>query len=259
MRDAPHWPQPHPGTPDLVARFADFYQELAAIKAAQTGGWLAVYLAGDGAPQPVTGSEFAKRVSARLLALLQRQERRHADEADTAAGRAERQARYLMAALADEVLIFELDWPGRDAWLPVLLEQAMFGSSNAGSRFFSMAEQLIQDTARTALQAELASVFLLAMELGFKGRYRARQAQPQLERIRGQLYQVVFAASGKLDDEQPAFAEAYAYPLTGRRDERLAPLSPWRNLGLYGLIGYLVLSVIAWFVLMHPFEHYLNG
>lgn len=259
MRDAPSWPQPGRDHPDLVARFADFYQELAAIKAAQAGGWLAAYLAGDDSPQPVTGSEFAKRVNARLLALLQRQARRYADDTGTAAGQAERQARYLMAALADEVLIFELDWPGRDAWLSVLLEQSVFDSSNAGSRFFTMAEQLVQETPRTPLQAELASVFLLAMELGFKGRYRARHAQPHLEKIRGQLYQVVFAAGGKLDDDQPAFAEAYAYPLTGRRDERLAPLTPWRNLGLYGLIGYLLLSVVAWFVLMHPFEHYLNS
>ncbi|MGF7187831.1 type VI secretion system protein ImpK [Robbsia andropogonis] len=259
MRDAPTWPQQRHNHSNLVARFADFYQELAAIKTAQTGGWLAAYLASGDLPQPVTDIEFAKRVNARLLARLQRQARRHADDTGTPAGHAAQQARYLMAALADEVLIFELDWPGRDAWLSVLLEHTMFDSSNAGSRFFVMAEQLVGETPRTPLQAELASVFLLAMELGFKGRYRSRQAQPHLEKIRGQLYEVVFVAGGRLNDEQPAFANAYAYPLTGRYDERLAPLSPWRNLALYGLIGYLVLSLVAWFVLMHPFEHYLNS
>ncbi|HTH74958.1 MAG TPA: DotU family type IV/VI secretion system protein [Trinickia sp.] len=259
MREAPEWLEPRRGSFELVARFADFYQEVAAIKQAQADGWLGAYLAGEHAPQPGTGAEFAQRISARLLGALRRQERRCSDGEASEAGQLERKALYLMAALADEILIFELEWPGRDAWLAVLLEQSMFGSSHAGSRFFAMAEQLVRDDLRTPLHVDLAAVFLLAMELGFKGRYRARQAQPQLDKIRGQLYQLVSSsASGTPSESEHAFAQAYAYSLTGHRDERLAPVSPWRNLGLYGLIGYLLLTTAAWIVLMHPFERYLN-
>ncbi|RDU94731.1 DotU family type IV/VI secretion system protein [Trinickia dinghuensis] len=259
MREAPTWLAPPPGNLELVARFADFYQEVAALKRAQADGWLAAYLAGENAPQPTTSAEFAQRASARLLGALRQQERRCTAQAGSEAGQLERTALYLMAALADEILIFELDWPGREAWLGVLLEQSMFGSSNAGSRFFSKAEQLVRDNLHAPLRIDLASVFLLALELGFKGCYRARQAQPQLDKIRSQLYQLVSASGRHVYDDEPAFAQAYAYPLTGRRDERLAPISPWRNLGLYGLIAYLALTTVAWIVLMHPFARYLNS
>lgn len=259
MREGPEWLEPHPDTFELVARFADFYQEVAAIKRAQADGWLAAYLAGENSPAPSTAAEFAQRVSARLLGALRLQERRCSEEPSSEAGQLERKALYLMAAVADEILIFELEWPGRDAWLTVLLEQSMFDSSNAGSRFFAMAEQLVRDDLRSPLRVDLAAVFLLAMELGFKGRYRARQAQPQLDKIRGQLYQLVSSAGADVGESRHAFAQAYGYVLQGQRDERLAPVSPWRNLGLYGLLGYLLLTTVAWIVLMHPFERYLNG
>lgn len=261
MHEAPRWPEQHQSTYALVARFADFYQEIAGIKRAQAEGRLAGYLAGNTTTTPSNAAEFAQRVSARLLGLLQQQQRNCSADAGSEAGQLEHKALYLMAALADEILIFELDWPGRDAWLPVLLEQAMFDSSSAGSRFFSMANQLVRDNLRSPMHRDLAAVFLLAMELGFKGCFRARQAQPELDQVRNQLYRLVAttgAASGNAAAEAPAFARAYAYPLIGRRDERLAPVSPWRSLGLYGLIGYLLLSSVIWIVLMHPFEQYLN-
>jgi type VI secretion system protein ImpK len=259
MREAPEWLEPRQGEFELVARFADFYQEVAAIKRAQADGWLAAYLAGEHSPQPSTGAEFAQRVSARLLGALRQQERGCVGEPSSEAGELERKALYLMAALADEILIFELEWPGRDAWLAVLLEQTMFGSSNAGSQFFTMAEQLMHDEPHSPLHVDLAAVFLLAMELGFKGRYRARQAQPLLDKIRSRLYQLVWNAGSDVGESKHAFSAAYGYALMGHRDERLAPVSPWRNLGLYGLLGYLLLTTVAWIVLMHPFERYLNS
>jgi type VI secretion system protein ImpK len=171
-----------------------------------------------------------------------------------------------MAALADEVLIFELDWPGRDVWLSLLLEQTMFGSSNAGSRFFALARKLVQDNVRSPLHMDLAAVFLLAMELGFKGCWRSRQGQSQLNAIRLQLYQLAaptprpaHVEDGYQAGASAAFAQAYAYPLRGHRDERLAPLSPWRNLGIYGMAGYLLASALLWLALMYPFERYLGA
>ncbi|WP_414449375.1 DotU family type IV/VI secretion system protein [Burkholderia sp. 22PA0099] len=259
MHDAPAWPQPRTGSYVLVARFADFYQDVAALRRAQAEGRMAAHLAGDGGALPTTGAEFAARAAARLRALLQQQARRCTETPGTEDSRLEQQALYLMTALADEILIFELDWAGHDAWLDVLLEQAMFGTGNAGSRFFAMAEALVEASLPTPRHVDLAAVFLLAMELGFRGRYRARQAQPHLDRIRERLFQRVSAAGASPDDDGPAFAQAYAYPLTGSRDERLAPVSPWRNLGLYGLAAFLVLGVVTWLVLMHPFERFLNS
>jgi len=260
MNEPRVWPERSHSAYALVARFAEFYREVAAIKRAQVEGRLASYLAGDNAPAPSHAAEFAQRVSARLLILLKQQERNCSADAASEAGQLERKALYLMAALADEIFIFELDWPGCDAWLPVLLEHSMFGTSNAGSRFFSMANQLVRDNLRSPMQMDFAAIFLLAMELGFKGCFRARQAQAELVQVRNQLYRIV-AISGENGGHEPksaAFAQAYAYTLTGRADERLAPVSPWCNLGLYGLVGYLLLSTVIWMMLMYPFERYLS-
>jgi len=241
----------------LVAQFADFYEEVAGIKRAQAEARLPAYLGLDGAA-PVAPDELARRVSARLLELLRRQERLCVADSASEAGQLQRKALYVMAALADEILIFELQWPARDAWLGVLLEQSMFDSSSAGSRFFTMAQQLLHDNIRSRLHIDLAAVFLLAMELGFKGGLRARQGQTELDSMRQRLYQFV-TASPSGGAAVLAFAEAYDYPLQGLRDERLAPVSPWRNLGLYGLLGYVLASAVLWLVLMYPFERYMGA
>lgn len=242
----------------LVAQFADFYEEVAGIKRAQKEGRLAVYLGLDGSPTAVAPEQLARCVSTRLLELLRRQERDSLVDAASEAGQLQRKARYAMAALADEIMIFELAWPAREAWLEVLLEQAMFDSSHAGSRFFTMAQQLVHDNIRSRLHIDLAAVFLLALELGFKGSLRARQGQTELAAVRQRLYQFV-TASHAAGIATPAFAQAYDYPLQGARDERLAPVSPWRNLGIYGLIGYVLASAALWLVLMYPFERYLGA
>lgn len=246
----------------LVGQFADFYEEVASIKRAQQEARLAAYLGIEtptaGAPA-VAPAELARRVSAHLLEVLRRQERACLADSASEAGQLQRKALYVMAALADEIMIFELEWPARDAWLAVLLEQRMFDSSHAGSRFFTMAQQLLHDNIRSRLHVDLAAVFLLAMELGFKGSRRARQGQTELDALRARLYQFVTASNDADGTDLPAFAEAYGYPLQGLSDERLAPVSPWRNLGVYCLLGYVLASAVLWLALMHPFERYLGA
>lgn len=255
----PHLDRPTEPEYALVAQFADFYEEVAGIKRAQSEARLAAYLGVDNTPAaPAQMDELARRMSARLLNLLRQQERNCTADAASEAGQLQRKALYVMAALADEVMIFVLEWPGRELWLSVLLEQSMFDSSNAGSRFFTMAQQLMKDNIRSRLHIDLAAVFLLAMELGFKGSLRARQGQAELDSMRQRLYQFVTASHAD-GIALPAFPEAYDYPLQGLRDERLAPLSPWRNLGLYGLLGYALASAVLWLVLMYPFERYMGA
>ncbi len=238
----------------LLGGCADFYQEIAIIKRAMAEGRLAAYLAPDAQQAPTLPSEFANRVSARLLAILRQQERDFRRDASLQEIRAHHVALYLMAALADEIFILELEWPGRDAWLDVLLEQKLFRTNNAGSRLFSMAQQLILTQSRNTLYIDLAAVFLLTLELGFKGRYRGRQGQATLSELRLQLYQLTkqkSRAGAPFDvravfGPQPAFAQAYDYLLQGEKDERLAPISPWCSLGVYALLTYLLLSIMAW-------------
>lgn len=261
--DKPQLPTPSVNPFLLLDRCADFYQEIANIKAAQAEGRLAAYLAPNEAQKLTSPSDFAERISARLANMLRQQYRDF--QRDGAANQRQIHSAivYLMTALADEVFILELDWPGRDAWLNVLLEQKLFKTNNAGVHFFKMAQQLIKSHKRNALTRELAAVFLMALAMGFKGCYRGGQGQISLLRVRKQLYEMLRDKSFPVEPPKgsrpwPAFVQAYQFLLHTGKDERLAPASPWKNLSLYTLASYLMLSLVAWLLLMHPFEKYIS-
>ena len=243
---------------------ADFYEEIASIKRAHAEGRLAAYLAPDEASAPTRPIDFASRVSARLFAILRQQEHDFRRNATVQEIKAHNAALYVMAALADEIFILELDWPGREAWLDVLLEHRLFKTRNAGSHFFSMAHDLVQIQSRDNLYVDLAAVFLLALALGFRGRYRGQQGHAALQEIRLQLYKLVNQKNRpgvpeRAAGERYAFIQAYQHTLQGTEDARLAPVSPWLALGGYALLGYLMLSVVVWLVLMHPFAQYVGS
>lgn len=56
-----------------------------------------------------------------------------------------REAQYLMAALADEMFLSELEWQDRDAWQRMLLEHRLFNSSVAGERIFRRIDQVLAE------------------------------------------------------------------------------------------------------------------
>lgn len=254
-------------TSDVDALFflsgcADFYQEIAGIKRAGNEGRLAQYLAGDDTTLPVTAAEFAQLVSSRLCGFLRQQQHDFQRKATAQEIKVHNLALYLMAAVADEIFILDLDWPGRDAWLSVLIEHKLFKTRNAGSRFFQLAADLTQMQSRDPLYIDLAAVILLSLVLGFKGAYRGRQGEAALHEIRTQLFNLVNQKSRRtppLPARQNAFAQAYRYVLQGGEDERLAPLSPWFSLGAYAVLAYLFLSIVTWLILMHPVEQYFGG
>lgn len=237
----------------LLGCFAEFYEEIASIRLALAEGRLPAYLArGDEAP-PTLGADLAMRVSARLTDLLQQQARAVRRDATTTEIKAHEMAQYVMAALADEIFILELDWAGHEAWLDVLIEHKLFQSNKAGRQFFEFAAQILRPQQRSALHIELASVFLLALQLGFKGLYRGHEGEATLRSYRQQLYRLV-NAGGHGHRGEPAFFQAYQHRLSGDKDQRLAPLTPWYALGRIALAVYLALSTVVWLALLHPFQ-----
>ena len=258
----------------FLDRCADFYSEVVNIKRANAEGRLAAYLV---LAEKVAASpnEIARQLSARLENILRQQHRDFKRDGTADERHIHQVSLYLMAALVDEIFILEMPWQDPrigDAWLDVLLEQKLFKTSDAGSRFFSIAQRLIRKpksnllNGPNPLNGELAAVMLMALELGFKGCYRGRQGQLALQKIRAQLYQIVKQSyphslpvdPNKVTEPWSAFAQAYQYPLYNGKDARLAPLSPWKNLSLYAVVGYLVLSTLCWLVLIHSFEKYIS-
>ncbi|WP_148716418.1 DotU family type IV/VI secretion system protein [Chitinolyticbacter meiyuanensis] len=242
----------------LLGCFAEFYEEVASIKLANEQGRLPGYLAVGDEPPPTRGVDLAARVSARLMEVLGRQTRRVRENGSDADGRAYAIAQYVMAALADEIFILELDWPGREPWLHVMLEYKLFRTHNAGRRFFELANKLLQTRAgtRNLLHVDLAAVFLLALQLGFKGQYRGRHWDAALKALRQKLHRFVEGRSQERDDGH-LFWQAYEHTQRGE-DKRLAPLRPWLIALAIAAGIYLVASKALWFWSLQPIEALLQ-
>lgn len=248
-------PEIRPSPFFLLACFAEFYEEVASIKLAIAEGRLSNYLAvGDETP-PTHGPDLALRVSSRLATVLRNQARGIHGCATPTEAKAYTMAQYAMAVLADEIFLLdpELEWTGRKPWLDVLLEDQLFHTRDAGQRFFQFVEQVLHEANRSALHTDLASVFLLALQLGFKGRYRGEHGASVLRNYRERLYRFA-EQKGVAAEAQFAFPQAYQHLARGKKEERLAPLSRWYALGRIALVAYVAVSTLVWVVLMYPFE-----
>ncbi len=161
------------------------------------------------------------------------------------------QAFYAMVALIDEALLIELDWPGRSAWLGLLLEQRRFHTRLAGQRFFEHCEHILAGPPELALQREVAAVHLLALQLGFKGMHRGESGQVCINELRRRLHGFIARGDPTWPGAQ-AFGQAYAHTLVAPRDERNAPLRPWRRALVLTLALWLIGSGALWWWLAQP-------
>lgn len=161
-----------------------------------------------------------------------------------------REAQYVMAALADEIFI-NLDWSGRNFWRNDLLETRLFGSYNAGDVVFKRLEKLLQTGDR--VQAEIAVVYLMALTLGFRGRYAGGRHEARIAEYRKQLYYYIFQKRPDLDDPATRLVPEAYHHTHGNVTARLLP-SPTRWFWLLGgmVVVYLVASHFVFHDVMAP-------
>lgn len=241
----------------LIGRFAEFYEEVVRIKLATHDGRLQVYLAdADQAPN-VSGAQLAAMVSSRLYGRLMQQARAVRASSGDAEIRAYAMVQFVMAALADEIFILELDWPGREAWLNHLLENALFRTNSAGRNFFLHVDQLLAAQAPGRLHIDLATIFLIALQLGFKGQYRGKHGEAMLKEYRDKLWRFVNSRR-RASMEARAFPEAYEHLIAEQKDLRIAPLSGWYMAGGICVLLYLLASTLLWVGMLHD-EFQING
>ncbi|MFD2233132.1 DotU family type IV/VI secretion system protein [Phaeospirillum tilakii] len=158
---------------------------------------------------------------------------------------------YVMAALGDEALLLDVEWPGRSQWLGLLLEQSLYGTRLAGERIFDLAEQLIDG--RLPGRPDLAAAILIALSLGFRGKLRGRGAEAEIARMRRGLYELAYTQPPpRRIDWSAAFAAAAEPVLPGERMRPLPRLAPW--LGGIGLVLalYLAASSLVWWQATRP-------
>ena len=190
----------------------------------------------------------ALRISARLETVLSRQwdqARRTMSDRELAALR---EVQFLMCALADELFLHEIEWRGRDAWSERLLEQRVFGTRVAGEQIFEQIAALAQR--RDQAEADLASVYLAAIGLGFRGRFRGAEHAPQLEALSRMLFDLL---AGRAADPtlggRNLVPGAIANVISGERRARVSRITIGTG-ALLGIAGtFALVSSVLWFVM----------
>ena len=230
----------------LVRQFRQFYEELERI-------WQTAPPCSNSAEAIV----LARQVSRQLENLIEMQSLEYRQGGSRFAQQAAEDARYIKAALADEVLLRQ-DWPGREIWSQHLLEASMFRSSVAGEKVFDDIKHLLR--AREPAQRTLAQLYLFTLALGFQGQYRDQIAKDLLAGLRRELFQFVFQRQADLAGRDRVLSpQPYANTLSHIAPKRMAPLSRWKLILLGSLIGLLAISELLWLWPTWQLRQVLNG
>ncbi|RMH23331.1 MAG: DotU family type IV/VI secretion system protein [Gemmatimonadetes bacterium] len=268
-----------PWTSYPVRAFLEFHEALAAvldriealprIVSAEPEGSTALPAALPGPPDPETVSsapppaagspphpsvsalaERVREVRAPLVQVLRRQEAEAGRTGGEAGSALYRKAQFAMVALADDLLL-ATDWDGRDAWGEALLEQHLFGTRLAGETFFEAAEQLLRD--HRGDERPVAWAYLMALTLGFEGRYRGAADRRPLLDLRERLEAFVSEHPGGARTPRKRLSEQpYQALLDGAAHARLPDPRRWVAILAVLLVLYLGASVVVWRVESAP-------
>ncbi|QGZ42665.1 type VI secretion system protein ImpK [Pseudoduganella flava] len=186
----------------------------------------------------------AEALSRQLVQLIEL----HTLEAGRQGGKAgldaELQARFVKAALADEVLL-HTDWAGRQHWQHVLLEATLFNTAYAGQQVFADIEQLLRE--RDAGRRGVARLYLHLLSLGFQGRYRGSADLGPIAACRRELFQLIYQRPADLGGRDAVLAEQpYASTLTYGGGRRLPKLSRRGVMLAVALLLLLGVSELLW-------------
>ena len=151
---------------------------------------------------------------------------------------------YILAALADEIFLHELEWPGRIHWDGVLLEERLYGTRIAGERLFDLARMLI--ASRATGQDDLVVALMQALALGFRGRYRDGNDRGEIRRLRRQLYQLALHRPAPTEID---WGEAlpHSEALEGGMLARVPALNPWIYATIAAAALLLLVTHLVWY------------
>ncbi|WP_454907202.1 DotU family type IV/VI secretion system protein [Variovorax gossypii] len=153
-------------------------------------------------------------------------------------------ARYLKAALADEILL-HTPWIGRERWTAHLLESSLFRTNIAGDLVFSRIEELL--SGREPSKRDIARLYLFALALGFQGKYRGSSEEARLLGYREELFQFVYQRPADFSGRDRVVSErAYASTLSHIAPRKLPTLSRWTVLFLLSAATLLAVSELLW-------------
>lgn len=234
----------------VLYHFEEFYFELLRQKKnVLSKGYVPFSSSTDLVPGDLNSdsAEGSRIILEKLASLLEKQMISVNQQVGDFARQYFKEAVYIMACFADEVFL-NIDWQGRKYWEDNLLESRIFGTHDAGDQFFDRLDRFL--ALRDPGKKDLGQIYLLALGLGFLGKFRGVNDQGQLRQYLRQLYIFVHHRDLKLFDEsERLFPESYTHTLDVDDSDKSFHKNPKRHLGLQLsglLIAFLLISHVAW-------------
>jgi len=242
----------------LASQFRMFYREVARYKTQISRRELGDLVESPEAAANGDGGRLASAaIGKTLLSVLERQALTVRRQAGDYALKVYSEAQYVMAALADETFL-HMDWAGRNAWQANLLEARLFQSHRAGEEIFERLEILLRN--RNPVYRGLAEVYLLALGLGFQGRFRGREdGEVRLSTYRRRLFEFLYDRDPELGAASVhLFPQAYANTLDPGDSRQLPYLRPWIFAFAALFAGWALVSIPLWNHLVNEIEPILS-
>lgn len=218
----------------LLSQFRVFYGEVQRLREqVHSGAW--VFQAEEADSEDAETTEQARQagkssqvnaVIGRLTTVLERQALDSTRLGGEYGAALYKEAQYVLAALADEIFLHDVDWDARQTWADSLIEARLFGTNVAGEAFYRRAEELLNR--RDPVYAELALVYFLALGAGFRGKYRGRDDGGRIDLLKRQLYEFAFRRPPDLNSTNKLlFTDAYMHTLQQGTKQQLPHVRRW--------------------------------
>lgn len=223
----------------LQDKFKEFYVELMnMVEAAKAGNW--VYDDSSKKKDEKETMQFSSNaILQKLYTRLETQEQEASAKGGDFGLLQFQEAKYIMAAVADEIFL-HLDWAGQANWKNYLLEAKCFQTSVSGEMFYQKLEKVLESN--DPANVDLALLFLLALSLGFQGKYYKSEDLKQIDEYRHQLFTFVFTKKPELEDvARKLMPNTYENTLKKETKIELPGLKKW--------YGYLALLLLFLFIL----------
>jgi len=223
----------------FLQEFQNFYSELIRLRQRAELGFDPSPFGGE----PETG-EITIVIWTRLADLLDRQARLTGSSAGDIGHGLYREAQYVMAALADEIFL-NIEWDGKEYWTSHLLESHLFNSNVAGEEFFSRLDRLLREPERG--YTDIYAIYLMALSLGFRGKYRGHDDGGRIEEARRALYVRIYHRKPELLRQgRKLFPECYAHTLDLGKAKKLPAPARWFWSLAAAIVIWLGISTLAW-------------
>lgn len=152
---------------------------------------------------------------------------------------------YVMAALTDEIFL-NMDWDGKQYWEENMLEYRYFGTQIAGDEIFKRINRLVLEN--EAISTEKAEIYLQALSLGFRGKYRGLEGeQGEIDAHRKRLFEFiqkndksVFLIGSRL------FQKEYTHTIPTIHRKLLPDASIINYISAFFIFMFLVISSVVW-------------